>query len=117
MSLLVAAGFVLAGVVIAALVIFWKDVRNWLNNVAVNHVEKLLGYKARKGLQKAVCAASKAMEKIRNTAKIFYKRDVLDNRIDVLNMEFSANESEFDEKTRKKFDEIGQAEQLFEYKG
>lgn len=55
----VIAGAVLGAVLLTAIDRFWNDIAGWLNNTAANAVEKVLGYDARKFMQRAVSNVTK----------------------------------------------------------
>ena len=58
----------------AALTYFWNDIRNWLNSVAADVVERHLGYSARERMQKAVAFVDKYISKVRNKAIIYTRK-------------------------------------------
>lgn len=76
------AGALLGGLFVAAVAAFWDEIKDWLNNVAADFVEKHLGYNARTKMQRAISTADKVMNKIRNTSVIYTKKDRLDNYFD-----------------------------------
>lgn len=65
-------GAAIAGGVIMAR--FWDKIKNWLNNVAADAVERAFGYSARNNMQKAVAIVDKLMDRIRNTSTIYTKK-------------------------------------------
>jgi hypothetical protein len=81
--LLAALGWALVGgLLVGAIATFWDEIKDWLNNVAADFVEKHLGYNARTKMQKAISTADKVMNKIRNTSVVYTKKDRLDNYYD-----------------------------------
>ena len=76
MSLIMTGLFVLGAILGgAALVRFWDDIKDWLNNVAADAVERTFGYNARQHMQKAVAIVDLAVRKIKNTSFIYSKKD------------------------------------------
>lgn len=111
-------GWVILGAVLTgALLRFWDDIRAWLNNTAANVVQRYIGYDARKAMQRAVCVADRVMNKLRNTSKIYYKKNAMDDYLDVVTVRTSAPIYEFDEEIQEKLSKQGQLEQQFGYKG
>lgn len=81
--LLAALGWMLlGGAVVGVLVKYWDEIKDWLNNVAADFVEKHLGYNARQRMQRATSKVDRIMSKIRNTSVVYTKRDRLDNYMD-----------------------------------
>lgn len=118
MSLLFAAGFVLVGAVLTGVLLaFWNDVRDWLNNVAADTVQKYIGYNARKAMQRAVCVADRVVNKIRTRSTVFYKKDRLDTYMDKVVLEAEAPVYEFDEEVIDKIREKGSIAQEMKYCG
>lgn len=81
---LILAGFVLAAgaLVASALVKFWDSIRNWLNTVAADAVERNLGYSARNTMQKAVAIIDRTMDKLKNRSVIYTKKNPSDTYFD-----------------------------------
>lgn len=101
----------------AVLVTFWNEIANWLNHTAADVVGKYLGYNARKGMQKAICVASRAVNKVRTIGDIFVKKHPLDTRIDKVRIEATAPEYEVDQKVLQKMEKERQLTQDFQYQG
>lgn len=79
MALLTALAWVALGAAATgALVAFWDEIRNWLNNVAADIVERTFGYSARNKMQRALVKIDKVMDKVRNRSTIFVKENPLD---------------------------------------
>ena len=70
----IAVGAIATGV----LVTFWDEIRNWLNNVAADVVEKTFGYSARNKMQRAIVKVDRVMDKVRNRSTIYVKENKLD---------------------------------------
>ncbi len=78
-------GFVLAAAVLAAgaaIVAFWDDIKNWLNHVAADAVERVFGYSARNHMQKAVVVVDRMIGKLRNSSTIYTKKTAMQTYID-----------------------------------
>ena len=58
----------------AALVHFWDDIKDWLNHVAGDAVEKMFGYQARQNIHKAIAIIDRVVSKIKNTSIIYSKK-------------------------------------------
>ena len=58
----------------AALVHFWDDIKNWLNHVAADAVEKVFGYGARQNMYKALAIVDRVVNKIKNTSYVYTKK-------------------------------------------
>lgn len=81
--LLAAIGWMLlGGAVVGAIATYWDGIKDWLNNVAADFVEKHLGYNARQRMQRATSKADRIMSKIRNTSIVYTKKNRLDNYMD-----------------------------------
>lgn len=65
-----AIGALLTGCLIA----FWDSIKEWLNTVAADAVERVLGYGARYRMQKAVAFVDRVVQRIRNRAVIYTKK-------------------------------------------
>lgn len=76
MSLILGAAFFVAGIIVGGAVMarFWDSIKNWLNNVAADAVERAFGYSARNNIQKAIAIVDKLVDKIRNTSTIYTKK-------------------------------------------
>ena len=74
--MLITTGLFILGAVLggAALVHFWEDIKNWLNTVAADAVEKMFGYNARQNMHKAVAIVDRVMNKIKNTSVVYSKK-------------------------------------------
>lgn len=116
--LLTALGFVLVGAVLTgALLYFWNDIRDWLNNTAADVVQKYIGYSARQAMQKAVCAVDRVVNMLRTKADVYYKQNRLDTYYDKVTLEAEAPAREFDAKVLSEIDEKGTLIQELEYRG
>lgn len=99
MSLLLTAGFFLIGAAIAgaALIAFWDDIKNWLNTVAADAIERALGYSARNRIQKAVAVVDKVVSKVKSTSTIYTKKTATATYFDKTTVTASCEASELDE--------------------
>lgn len=70
--------FVAGTVTVACLVAFWDEIKQWLDNVAADWVERHLGYNARTHMQKAVAMINRVMSKIKNKTIVYSKRNSTD---------------------------------------
>lgn len=91
------AGAILGAAVVTALDIFWDEIANWLNHTAADAVERALGYKARKNMQKAVSRVTRIRDKIHNRTQIYTKRNMSDPHITKVTIESEAPAYEQDE--------------------
>lgn len=119
MSFLLAAvgWFLLGGVAATFLVTFWDDIRQWLNQVAANAVEKVFGYKARQAMHRAVAKVDRFMDKVRNTATIYTKKNALDTHFVKTDIVAEAQVYEIDHQILNEIQRKGSIVQEFEYRG
>lgn len=110
-------GWILVGAALfGALALFWNEIKEWLNGTAANAVEKVLGYNARKNMHKAICVADRVMNKIRTTAVVYNKRNLIDAHYDKVTIEATAPVYEIDDEVVKKIDSENEITQEFQYK-
>lgn len=96
--ILTTIGFIIAGAVLAgALLCFWDDIKEWLNTVAANAVERAFGYAARDKMHKAVACIDKVADKIKNTSVVYSKRDVTELYFDKTTITAEADASSLHE--------------------
>lgn len=107
----------LGAVTTAVLVTFWDQIRNWLNNVAANMVEKVFGYNARNNMQKAVAKVDRVMDTIRNRATIYTKKDPLDKYFVKTDIVAKAPVSKIDSGVLEEIKKQNVLVQEFGYKG
>lgn len=111
-------GWVIVGAALAgALLYFWNDVKEWLNNTAANVIERVLGYNARKAMQKAVCTVDRAMNNLRTRAVVYSKKHPLSMHYDKVSIEAKEPVYEVDEEVLQKVKDAGQLVQEFTYNG
>ncbi len=111
-------GWVIVGAVLTgALLYFWNDIKAWLNNTAADAVERIIGYKARKAMQRAVCVVDRLVNDLRTNATVYYKRNPLDTHCDKVVLEATAPTYEFEEEVLKEIKEKGKMEQSFKFVG
>ena len=96
---------------------FWNEIRDWLNNTAANAVESVLGYNARKGMQKAICVVDRVVNTVRNRAVIYTKKERLSTYMDKVTIEAKASVYEIDEEVLKEIREKGKLEQELQFRG
>lgn len=120
MGLFLATGFVLAAaaatLLTTAVIAFWNDIKDWLNNTAANVVQKYIGYDARQAMQKAVCKADRVMNKVRNVSEVYYKKNRLDTYYDKVTMETEAPAYEINQEVLDEIAKSGSIIQTMEYK-
>lgn len=111
-------GWVLVGALLTgALLYFWNDIKAWLNNTAADVVERILGYNARKAMQRAICVADRVVDNLRTQATVYYKRNRLDTHCDKVVLEATAPTYEFEEEVLSDIREKGKLEQEFKFMG
>lgn len=111
-------GWILVGAVLTgALLYFWNDIRDWLNNTAADVVQQYIGYNARKAMQRAVCVVDRVVNNLRTRAAVYYKKDRLDTYFDKVTLEAAAPVYEFDEEVLDKIRENGKLEQELKFMG
>lgn len=104
------------GLLTGAIAIFWDQIKDWLNNVAADFVEKHLGYNARQKMQKAVSTVNRVMNKIRNTSIVYSKRNRTDNYFDKTTIVGEEEVYEVDQKVLDDIKQKGSIVQEFEYR-
>jgi hypothetical protein len=118
MSLLAALGWVLLGGLATGVVVtFWDEIRDWLNQVAANAVEKVFGYKARQAMHRAVAKIDRVMDKIRNKATVYTKKNPLDVNYVKTDIVAEAEVYEIDNRVLDEIQRRGSIVQEFEYRG
>lgn len=100
--------------VTAALVTFWDEIKEWLNNNAADAVERMLGYEARQRMYRAIARIDKVMGTIKNRTVVYTKKDKLDAQFLKTTMETDIYE--IDRKVLEAIDRENGLEQSFEYK-
>lgn len=113
-------GWVIAiGTVFAFLALryFWEDIASWLNNTAANAVERVLGYDARRAMQRAVCRVSRVVDRLKNRAVVYSKRNVWDTHYDKVTLEASVPVYEIDDDVLQEIKEQGELVQDFQFRG
>ncbi|MEH7009212.1 hypothetical protein V7087_00075 [Neobacillus niacini] len=117
MSLIV-LGWILLGVAVGTVLItFWDDIRNWLNQVAADAVERVFGYKARQAMHRAIAKVDRIMDKVRNTSTIYTKRDPLATHFVKTDIVAEDSVYEIDNRVLEEIQRKGSIVQEFEYKG
>lgn len=113
-------GWIIAGgavFAVLALKFFWIDVAAWLNNAAANVVEKVLGYNARKTMQKAICKVGRVVNSLKNRAVVYNKRNVWDTHYDKVTLGASIPVYEVDDDVLQELQKQGELVQDFQFKG
>lgn len=118
MSIIGALGWVLlGGLASGILVTFWDEIRQWLNQVAADAVEKVFGYKARQTMHRAVVKIDRVMNSVRNTSTIYTKKNPLDSYIVKTDVIAEAAVHEIDQKILNEIERKKTLVQEFEYQG
>ena len=112
-TLVVIAGLVLTAAVMA----FWDEIREWLNNTAADVVQKYISYDARKAMQRAICKADRVINKVRNKSRIYFRKNRMDTTYEVVTTEMSAPVQEFDNDFLNNLQQQKELIQQFDYKG
>lgn len=111
-------GWILAGAVLAgALLYFWNDIKEWLNNTAADVIERVLGYNARKAMQRAVCTVDRVVDNVRTRAVVYSKRHSLASHYDKVSIEATEPVYEVDQEVLSKLQQEGRLVQEFQYNG
>lgn len=111
-------GWVIVGAVLTgALLYFWNDIRDWLNNTAANAVERALGYNARKTMQRAVCRVDRIVNTLKTTAVVYNKKNPFDTHYDRVMLEATAPVYEIDTEVLDKIQEEGELIQELRFRG
>lgn len=115
--LLAALGWVIVGgLLVGAIAKFWDEIRDWLNNVAADFVEKHLGYNARQKMLKATSKVDRIVNKIRNTSVVYTRKNRLDNYLDKTTIIGEEDVYEVDQEVLNKIKQDGGMVQEFEYR-
>lgn len=111
-------GWILLGALLTgALLYFWNDIKEWLNSTAADAVERVLGYKARKAMHRAICRVDRIVNNLRTRATVFYKKNPLDTYYDKIELEATAPVYEFEEEVLDEIKKKGTLVQEFGYRG
>lgn len=109
--------WILIGLVLgAALVAFWDSIKNWLDTVAADWVERELGYGARNRMHKAVAMVDRVMQKVRNRAVIYTKRYANDLYFDKTTITCETGIENIEEDVLQEIAKQGTLVQQFEYR-
>ena len=113
-------GWVIAGLVGAvltsAIIKYWDEIKDWLNNVAADFVEQHLGYNARQKMLKAIVKADRVANKIRNTSVIYTRRSRLDNYLDKTTIIAEQDVYEVNQEVLDEIAQKGELIQEYEYR-
>ena len=110
-------GMVAGAVALTAIDIFWNNIAEWLNNTAANAVERVLGYKARKCMEKAVARVSKMRDKLHNITVVYTRQSALDTHIQKVTLESSAPLYEQEQDVIELFERDNTLLKELEYRG
>lgn len=115
-------GWVIAGAVVLGVAIktaidrFWNNIIGWLNNTAANAVEKVLGYDARKFMQRAVSNVTKLHDRLHNNSTIYTRQSALDTHIHKVTLKSTAPVYEQEDEVKDLFERENTQVKEFEYK-
>ena len=112
----VIAGAVLGAALLTAIDRFWNDIAGWLNNTAANAVEKVLGYDARKFMQRAVSNVTKLHDRLHNVSTIYTRQSALDTHIHKVTLKSTAPVYEKEDDVKDLFERENTQVKEFEYK-
>lgn len=110
------AGMVMGAVLITAIDRFWNEIAGWLNNTAANAVEKVLGYDARRFMQRAVANITKIHDKLHNKTVVYTRQSVLDTHIHKVTLGSTAPVHEQEEEIKVLFEKENTQINEFLYK-
>lgn len=108
------AGAVLGAVIVTAIDRFWNDIAGWLNNTAANAVEKVLGYDARKFMQRAVSSVTKLHDRLHNSTVVYTRQSALDTHIHRVTLKSTAPVYEQEDDVKELFEK--ESTQIKEFK-
>lgn len=96
----------------------WTEIQHWLNNTAVDAVERTFGYNARKAIQKAINKTSRMINKhlLVNRADVYFKENPLSTHYHKVTLETEGDVHSFDSDFIKVVDEKGALYQDMEYR-
>ena len=105
------------GLLLTAIDRFWNDIAGWLNNTAANAVERVLGYDARRFMQRAVANVTRIHDRLHNKTVVYTRQSALDTHIHKVTLSSTAPVYEQEEDVRELFErESTQIKELV-YKG
>ena len=107
-----AVGAVLATCLIA----FWDTIKELLNTVAADAVERALGYGARHRMHKAVAFVDRVVQRIRNQAVIYTKKYNNSLYFDKTTVVAECSVMDIEEDVLKEINKRGKLVQEFNYK-
>ena len=94
----------------------WEKVRHWLNNTAANVVERVLGYKARQNMHRAITKVGNIRDRlVHRNAVVYTKLDRMDSFYKKVTYEASASVEQFDDDILEQIRRERELTQEFEY--
>ena len=105
------------GLLLTAIDRFWNDIAGWLNNTAANAVEKVLGYDARKFMQRAVANVTRIHDRLHNKTVVYTRQSALDTHIHKVTLSSTAPVYEQEEDVRELFEKESTQIKELVYKG
>lgn len=97
------AGAVIGAVLVTAIDRFWNDIAGWLNNTAANAVEKVLGYDAKRFMQRAVANVTKIHDRLHNKTVVYTRQSALDTHIHKVTLSSTAPVYEQEDEVKELF--------------
>jgi hypothetical protein len=96
---------------------FCCTVKDWLNNVAADAVERVFGYGARNFMHRAIAKIDRVIDKVRNRSTIYTKKNNLDTHFLKTEIISEAPVYEIDREVLDEIKKQGELVQEFGYKG
>lgn len=114
-------GWFIAGAVAGAILVtvidrFWDSIASWLNNTAANAVERVLGYDAKKFMQRAVVTVGRIRDKLHNTSVVYTKKTPRESFYTKVTYDVEAPVYQIDDEVLKEIERKGQLVNAFEYR-
>lgn len=111
----IAVGLLAGAAVSTVLISFWDEIRQWLNNVAADVVERAFGYNARNKMHRAIAKIDRIANKIRNRSTVYTKSNQLDTHFVKVTTESHIPSYEINDEIVTKIRNEGELVQEFKY--
>lgn len=111
----IAVGLFAGAAISTVLISFWDEIRQWLNNVAADAVERAFGYQARNKMHRAIAKIDRIAKKIRNRSTVYTKNNELDSHFVKVTTESHIPEYEIGEDIIAEIRNKGELVQEFKY--
>ncbi len=114
-------GWIIAGAIAGAILVtaidrFWDSIAGWLNSTAADAVERVLGYNARKFMQKAVTTVTKVHDRLHNKAVVYTRQSALDTVIHKVTLSSTAPVYDQEDDVKNLFERESTQVNTFEYR-